>query len=228
MAAPPMSPQETAFLQQFKVTIDLVAAGLADLHQQMNAVNYRALRNAEDAIIAPIKTMVGFTQDIESNLHALSQQTLEFLHYNLPAPVVILENEPIPLLLTVAERGWFDGTLASVGYRASAGYALADPQQAMRSVGNPLGRFLASRSAQAAAAATPSNVTVSNNAHGWTIVYTPIYITSENGLGSPSTPVSGYLNPGRYRFGIKQTSPAQWDSTSWSIPAPSTIHVPLP
>jgi hypothetical protein len=228
LATPPLSPPESAFLQQFQATIDVVADRLADLHQQMTAVSYSALRYTEDAIIAPIKTMAGFTQDIEWDLRALSQQTLDFLNHNLPAPVVDFENELIPVLFTLGERGRFDGTLASVGYHAATGYSLVDPQQAMRSVGSPLGRFLASRATQAAAAATPSNVTVSNNAHGWTIVYTPIYVTSENGLGGPSTPVSGYMSPGRYRFGIKQTSAAQWDSTSWSIPASGTVHVSLP
>jgi hypothetical protein len=191
MATPPLSSSETAFLQRFQAAIDRVAADLADLYQQMNAVSYGTLRNSEDGIIGRLSAMVGYAQDVESNLRALSRQTLDFVQYHLPAPVIDCESESIPVLLAAAERGQYDGTLTSVGYQVAAGYSLVDPQQAMRSVAKPLGRFLAFRSTQTATAATTSNVTVSNKAHGWTIVSTPIYVSSENGFGGPSTPVSG-------------------------------------
>jgi hypothetical protein len=229
MASPPLSRAETAFTGQFQAAIDQVASDLAELYQQMNAISYAALNSSQDAIVGRLKTIVNFTQDVESILGFLSRQTLDLIRNYLPAPVTECENESIPVLFTVAERGRFDGTLTSVGYQTSAGYSLIDPQQAMRGVAKPLGRFMAFRSTQSSATATTSNVTVSNTANGWTIVYTPIYVSSENGFGGPSTPVLGYLSPGRYRFGIKQTSPAQWDtSTSWAIPAQNSAYVPLP
>jgi hypothetical protein len=228
MATPPLSASEDSFVRQNQARIDSVIADLAELYRSMNSVSYSSLRNAEDTIIAALRQMGGFSRHIEVHLRALSQQTLDFVYFKLPAPIVDFENEQIPVLLTTAERGRYDGTLASVGYQVATGYSLVDPQQAMRLVGKPLGRFLAAVATPSASSTTPSNVTVSNTAGGWTIVYTPIYVKSENGLGGPSTPVSGYIGPGRYRFGIKQTLTAQWDSTSWRIPPGGPIHVPLP
>jgi hypothetical protein len=73
-----------------------------------------------------------------------------------------------------------------------------------------------------------SNVEVHNNENGWQVIYSPIYLSQQNGLGGPSTPVKGYVPPGTFRFGIAKPAQVLWDTTHWNIPASSAIFVPLP
>ena len=219
-----LSPAETAFVQQFGSYIGDVAEDLANLTSRIASIS----SGAENHVISRLDGIAGFARDVESDLRDLTQQMFDFTRRQLPAPVVKFENETVPVLQSSRERILFNGHLSSVGYDPSAGYALSPPADALRSIGAPLTRFLATRATQSLAASVKSNVTVSNTAHGWTIVYTPVYVASENGFGGPSTPVSGYLNPGKYRFGIKQTAAARWDTTPWSIPCAGTIPVPLP
>jgi hypothetical protein len=233
MQSPSLSAQEQSFINQHGQRIDKVAADLTNLYHEMSRLDYSHLKTSSDEIISYIRPVATFTQDVECDLRALFYQMLDLIYYRLPAPIANFEGEPVPVLLTVAERCHFDGSLASLNFQASAGYSLGDPQQAMRAVSGPLTKFLASRMAHmahtpTASVPTRSNLTVSNTANGWTIVYTPCYLTTENGFGGPSTPVNGHLNPGKYRFGIKKTGPAQWDTTSWSIPPTTNIHIPLP
>jgi hypothetical protein len=224
------SPSERSFIFQYGKMFDGIASDLTDLHRQTQAMTYNSLRTAEDRIISPIRGLANFTADIEYDLKAITHQMYNLRYYSLGAPMADFEGDPVPILMNVVQRAHFNGTLASLGYGQVPGYSIADTDFAIRSLGAPLAKFMASRSAQlptAASGATP-NVTVSNTANGWQIVYTPYYVTSENGFGGPSTPVSGYLNPGRYRFGIKQSSPAQWDTSSWSIPSQPNPYIPLP
>lgn len=232
MQGPSLSAPELSFINQHTQTIDSVAADLSDLFRQMGSTDYYRFRLSEDAIISRITPLASFTRDVEYTLRALLHQTLDLIHSRLPAPLANFEGESVPVLFTVVERSQFDGTLTSLHFHASASYSLVDPQQAMRAVSSPLAKFLASRFLQrGTAAVTPTtpNVRVDNAAPGWLIVYSPYYVSSENGFGGPSGPVDGFLQPGRYRFGIKQTGPAQWDNTtSWNIPAQNTPYIPLP
>lgn len=230
MQGPSLSPQELSFINQHGPIIDSVAVDLSALYQQMSNLSYVSLITLQDNIISRIRPLASYTRDVEYTLRALSHQTLDLIHHRLPALVIDFQGEEIPVLFTMLERANFDGSPVSLNYTPSAGYRQVDPQQGMRAVGEPLAKFLASRSTQAVPAASTNtpNVTVSNTQNGWQIVYSPYYVSTENGFGGPSTPVDGYLSPGAYRFGIKKTAPAQWDSTSWSIPSQPNVYIPLP
>lgn len=226
-----LSPAELSFVSQYGQMIDDIISDLTDLHRQISITIYNNLRRSEDNIISRISPLANFTQDIEYDLRSIMHQMYDLRYSGLPAPIINFEGEPVPVLLTVIERSKFDGTLASLGYLTSAGYAIADTDQAIRILSGPLTKFLAVRAMQttntAASAQTP-NVTVTNNADGWQIVYSPYYQSTEKGFGGPSSPVSGYLNPGIFRFGIKKTGLPQWDTSSWTIPTSTNIYVPLP
>jgi hypothetical protein len=228
-----LSPPELFFFNQHAQAVNNIASDLADLYRRPPTI-YQNLATAENSIISRLLNIFSVVQDIETDLRALSQQTFDLTRRNLPAVLVEFEGEPIPVLFSVADRSRFTGALNSANLnlnQPNVFYSLADPLQAMRDVAAPLTKFLASRSTQSVPTTTTPmtpNVTVSNTAHGWQIVYSPYYVQSENGFGGPSTPVNGYLSPGRYRFGIKGSTPAQWDGTSWRIPAQNNVYVPLP
>ena len=226
-----LSPQEAAFVSQYEATVDDIAIDLTDLHRQINYRPYSSLRSNADAIISRIRGLVNYTRDIEFDLHELMHQMFDLRHHGLPALTVDFEGEPVPVIFNTAERSRYNGTLSSFVHAPGPTYSIVDTDQAIRSIGAPLTKFLASRATQSAGSPvqpTVPNVTVSNKANGWQIVFSPYYVSSENGFGGPSTPVSGFLNPGRYRFGIKQSPPPQWDTNSWNIPSQNNPYIPLP
>jgi hypothetical protein len=76
--------------------------------------------------------------------------------------------------------------------------------------------------------APTANVEVRNRKHGWQVVYSPSYLSQQNGFGGPSTPVFGYAKPGTYRFGIANSKRVLWDSNQWTVPTSTPIFLPLP
>jgi hypothetical protein len=233
MQAVSVSAQELSFINQHGRTIDSVATDLANLYQQIQNTYYNLL-SAEDSIISRLRPLVNYTRDVEYFLRALSHQTLDFEYYRLPGLITVIGGDSVPVLLTPIERTQYDGTLASLNYQPNE-YRLVDAQDAVRALSSPLAKFLAFRSTQTVMMSSAPNVVVpnvevSNNASGWLIVYCPTFMKTELGFGGPSSPVSGYLPPATYVFGIKKTGPAQWEQvkTPWRIPQQPKPYLPLP
>jgi hypothetical protein len=70
-------------------------------------------------------------------------------------------------------------------------------------------------------------VDVHTQGQGFRIHYSPVYLFNGRGtvLGSPTTPVSGQLRPGRYVFGgDKPGHPPTWDTVPHNIP-PNQVHL---
>lgn len=182
--------------------------------------------------------------DIQSDVLAAGEQAAVLTGHGTQWPVVRLgDNELLVALFDESALGPDYVNLGDLPGRVDAYVRrlraagtevfMADPAAAVLMYSNLLTPFLGARLAAARlypAVALSNNVEVSNTKNGWNIVYRPLLLRrAQMGLGGPGSPVKGYIRPGTYLFGIiKGGQPAQWDTTSWSVPRPNTIHVPLP
>ena len=71
-------------------------------------------------------------------------------------------------------------------------------------------------------------VEISNNAHGWQVIYSAAYLQQRLGFGGPSTPVIAMIARGQWRFGIAQGNTEYWDPAHWAVPNTLNICLPLP
>jgi hypothetical protein len=92
----------------------------------------------------------------------------------------------------------------------------------------PFAHFLAARLLEPSKGAGAPNVEVHSTQSGWQVIYSPAYLSRQNALGGPSTPVKGYVSPGTYRFGIAKPGEVMWDQTHWNIPTSNPIFIPIP
>ena len=73
-------------------------------------------------------------------------------------------------------------------------------------------------------------VIVHTNSPGLRISYSPVYLFDGKGtiFGSPSTPVQGWIRPGRYIFGGAQgAQPITWDGGEYDVPPALTISLAI-
>lgn len=99
---------------------------------------------------------------------------------------------------------------------------LVSTEQARESFTSRLIRFLGLRinDVEGSSEGSPGYVfKVYTNSHSLRIHYSPAYFINYNlAFGSPTTPVSGYLQPGRYTFGAYPND--YWDGVEYDIPGP--------
>jgi len=179
--------------------------------------------------------------DIALSLADMHRQVDFLRNASAYCPVVRLAEAWIPFSLLHDEENPLTD-LASHLVRRGEGiieplpFSFVRPQRVAGLMVEPLASFMSFRWIRTifGTSSGAGNVEVSNNASGWTILYSPPHLMAHNGFGGPSTPVFGYLPPGNYHFAIKNSSSIQWDQTSWPIPPtlnaqpPHSIHVPLP
>jgi hypothetical protein len=182
--------------------------------------------------------------DVARDIYLMGHQlAIQSLFMNGRCPIVRMENGWIPILefefgSDVREK---PGDTAEVKFlqkheekrrRYAEQFEVSDAPapQIPELMERPLAHFLGARlfgSSIAKGAAAP-NVEVRNTQHGWQVIYSPVYLSKQIGLGGPSTPVNGYVSPGTYRFGIAKPAQVKWDATHWNVPTATPIFIPIP
>jgi hypothetical protein len=180
-----------------------------------------------------------FTADIKNDLIAAGQQALVLNALHMPWPVATFGDDVLPISLFPNAEG--EATALDFGnvaelteiygapFRAAgADIIMMAPADALRTLTVPLTRFMCQRLAFGGGPPAP-NITVSNTQNGWQIIYRPAGLPGRrHGLGGPSSPVSGFVAPGTYMFGISKGPTEQWDLTTWLVPPANNIFLPLP
>jgi hypothetical protein len=183
--------------------------------------------------------------DVAENIYLMGHQlAIQRLHMNGRCPIVRMEGDWIPILtFELGSDAWegtnpfidvkFVGAQEGERHRDAKRFDVSDalaseiPTLMERPLAHFLGARLLQSSSRTNSVAAP-NVEVQNTQHGWEVIYSPAYLSRQNAFGGPSTPVTGYVSPGTYRFGIAKPGEVIWDQTHWNIPASNRIFIPIP
>jgi hypothetical protein len=196
---------------------------------------------------APIEQRLasGRQLDVAEDVYLMGHQlAVQRLYKNGRCQIVRMEGDWIPILtFEFGSDVWqrsdpfvdikFVGTHAHELHGATGRFDASDAlaSEIPHLMDRPFARFLATRlleSSSPAQADSAANVEVQNIQSGWEVIYSPAYLSRQNHLGGPSTPVKGHIAAGTYRFGIAKPGRIIWDETRWTVPGPSPIFIPIP
>jgi hypothetical protein len=130
-------------------------------------------------------------------------------------------NYPYPLMWESFERGF--GQLSKL--------IIVKSEEARSFFRTGLISFLSSRfrfSSQSKATSPSKGLpfTVHTQQHGYRVHYTYAYLINTNPVfGAPTTPVSAYMKPGIWKFGVWQKGQVVLDPAEFDVPAVSAAHL---
>jgi hypothetical protein len=180
-----------------------------------------------------------YVADVEAAADRFDAQLQFCLRFKLGFPCVFIPalvpvdwSSIIPSLKTdswrwltrVAEPGRFEKAWHSLpSFGRFGGIKLVRPLDALRSLREGLVQFLTVRFS-----ARKSNISagpglrfrVITRTHGLRVHWSPAYFFNPNNVfGSPTSPVDGWIQPGKYKFGaVGPNFPLRFDSATFNIP----------
>jgi hypothetical protein len=187
---------------------------------------------------APRDNLKGFDpiylDDVVQDLQWMDWQLRILAHVGLPCPASQFGVNLIPTPLPFLRGHQYNPRVLVISdqlevHTVSVQFVPLDRIASLMSA--PLSFFLGARlfgSTQQSLKTGMSQVEVRSKEHGWQVIYSPIYKDAQLGFGGPTTPVTGHIHSGTYRFGISSSEKTCWHETDWVVPRLNPIYLPLP